>query len=328
MDIYQRHKLMAFLVLWSLSIFFYHPAEASELKDGQNYRAEEAVGAGGATMVFRRQGAEIVGIAYTAYFHACYHGSLAGNAIKVKEVVSQDEDLGTFSYEPLLESVRDRFVEISFTNLQPFPNPGAILPTPKRIVDRDVLSLNECARHFNGIAPPCNDPRLKEAMENDGEIKYFHPGTVCRRDESPNCTLAKVFEVLIASPSAIAPIKDGPLQRVENCGILKLKAFSGILKLNQRATNEIKTVIDRERYTVTNYTLPGHAFYPGRVVRWLVEVDGRIDINTQGLGKEDAVREIINIAAASHIWEEANRELDSAVCAKLKICKARQLPIK
>ncbi|MES1243873.1 MAG: hypothetical protein ABUT39_19870, partial [Acidobacteriota bacterium] len=238
MVIYQRRKLVALLALWSISIFC-HQAQAAALKDGQNYKAEEAVGAGGSTMVFRKQDGEIIGIAYTAYFHACYHGSLDGNAIKVKEVVSQHEDGGTFSYEPLLESVRDRFVEISFTNLQPFPNPGALLPTPRRIVDRDVLSLNECSTYFNGVAPPCNDPRLKEATKNDGEIKYFHTGTVCRRDESPNCTLAKVFEVMIASPSAIAPIKDGPLQRVENCGILKLKAFTGILKLDQQATNEI-----------------------------------------------------------------------------------------
>ena len=328
MRIYQRHRLIAILALWSPWTFFGHPAPASEIKDGQNYRAEEAVGAGGALMVFRKQGNEVVGISYTPYWHACYHGSLDGSTIKVKDAVFQNKDLQTkeFSYEPVSESVRDRFIEIRFVNYEPFPNPGALIPTPSVIVDRDVLSLNECAKHFGGPVQtgPCNDANLQPTLETGDEIKYFLTSVACRKRESKNCGIDNVFKVMLATPSSIAPVKDiGKPQTVKNCGILVLKSFTVGLMGN----NLIKTEIDSERYAVTNYTMPGHVFYPGRVIRWLVDMGDRIDINTQGLGAESFPKTIINIGTVKvpyrSVWDTADDELRDALLKNLKIPKTK-----
>ena len=329
----QLRRTIGIFACSSLCAAFANSAPASkraeiEPKDGKNYLAHEAGQAYGALLIFRKQGTEAIGVGYTSVWTVCFHGTLSGGKIKVKESVFQNTNrTKEVSYEPVFETYRDRLVEIGFYGLVPYPNPRALLPLPANVIERDIRSLNECARHFAGTEEtgPCNDPTLLPTMKTDGSMKYFHSGIACRENESPNCTLDKVFEVMLATPSAIAPVKDiGTTQEVKECGILILKSFTK----GFRGNNKIKTEIDFKNHSVTNYTMKGHVFYPGRVVRYLVEVDGRIDINTEGLGAEGSVKKLINIGAANipygSVWDTADDELRTALTERLKIPKTKQ----
>lgn len=316
---YQRRSFVA-VVLIGFSVLLPSGVDAEtsmlELRDGQNYRGEEARGAGSALLVFRKQDASVIGIGGTPYGSVCFQGTLDGSEIHVKEIADQDYDLRTKEsvFKPARADDRDRFAVIRVIGVEPFPNPRALLRTPQGVVERNGRRLDQCAEHFGSakVAGPCNDPELVPALQTGDKVKYFHPGVACRLSESPNCTAAKVFEVLVATPSAVAPVKDGLAQTVTDCGVLVLMG-----------DNKVKTEIDREHYIVTNYTMPGHVFWPGRVVRFVVEVDGRIDINTQGLGNEGHLMTMINVGAAMvpyfSIWDTADDELRKALREKLGI---------
>jgi hypothetical protein len=330
---YRSSRNLFILTLVSLCALSHPSAAASKkktevkIKDGKNYRAEEAGRPmSGALLVFRKQGTETIGIGYNPYMGVCYHGSLDGSVIHVREAVFEHTDFQTkeVSYEPITsESDQNRFKDIKFYGLEPFPNPAAILPTPSNLVERDVRSLNECAKHFgaaNEEAAPCNDPNLVATMKAGDTIKYTHTSIACRKEESGNCTIDNVFRVLLGTPSAIAPVKDiGTPQEVKECGILILRSFTkGAL-----GNNKIKTKIDFKNHAITNLTMKGHVFYPGRVVRYLVEVDGRIDINTEGLGAEGKWKTFVNEEAATvpyiSVWDSADNELRDALLRKLGI---------
>ncbi|WP_165358900.1 hypothetical protein [Spirosoma sordidisoli] len=49
--------------------------------------------------------------------------------------------------------------------------------------------------------------------------------------------------------------------------------------------NPIAQFIDESTFTITNYTKPGHVFYPGKVVRSVIEDCDRIKIVTIGVGR-------------------------------------------
>jgi hypothetical protein len=46
----------------------------------------------------------------------------------------------------------------------------------------------------------------------------------------------------------------------------------------------ITMLVDDEKFTITNYTLPGHALYPGKVTRKIIEKDNKIYVSTVGVG--------------------------------------------
>ena len=133
---------------------------------------------------------------------------------------------------------------------------------------------------------PCNDPRISTSYDqgNPNYHKYVNPPTViCRKNESAICTVDKVFELMLETPSAIAPVSP-QRQVIISCGELSLMTFPVNLA---GYDNRIKIVIDKAQHSVTNYTLPGHMFYPGQVVRHVVELNNAVQIETTGEGTGD-----------------------------------------
>ena len=70
----------------------------------------------------------------------------------------------------------------------------------------------------------------------------------------------------------------------------------------------IKTAINNITLSITNYTLPGHIFYPGEVTRSIVELDGSILVWTTGSGTGEY--KSLNESVARDIWGSVDRKLD------------------
>jgi hypothetical protein len=46
----------------------------------------------------------------------------------------------------------------------------------------------------------------------------------------------------------------------------------------------VVSYVDSSDFSITNVTLPGHRFYPGKVIRSVITENGEIDIQTTGTG--------------------------------------------
>jgi hypothetical protein len=55
--------------------------------------------------------------------------------------------------------------------------------------------------------------------------------------------------------------------------------------INDQIANPIVQTIDESTHSITNYTLPGHMLYPGRIIRTVVSECGVIKIKTIGVGR-------------------------------------------
>jgi len=178
----------------------------------------------------------------------------------------------------------------------------------RRVVDL-TKQLKSGADSYCDPKPPCEDEALRGTDKNEGsEPKYRESSTVCTITEKPQvvnlirisggaCSVKNVFDVLIRTPSAIGPTTDDD-QPVENCGVLTLMG-----------SNKIKVEIDEERHRVSNYTLPSHEFYPGRVIRQIVQDGNKVKVITIGTGTLKQPMKAVNWATAPAIWLAADERL-------------------
>jgi uncharacterized protein YegL len=193
--------------------------------------------------------------------------------------------------------------------------------------DQDAALLCSLAEHNGGVyvrdgkvacqskmAGPCNNPELRVTTLNDSPIpKYtFRSSPICDNRVSRRCSVDNVYKVMLRTPRAVAPVKDiGRPQSVTHCGMLILQAFGG-------GDNRIITGLDAAQHSVTNYTLIGHAFYPGRVIRQIAIDGNMVTVLTMGTGTEEWIRKVANKTAAPFIWEISDDALKHAVEEDLK----------
>jgi hypothetical protein len=84
-------------------------------------------------------------------------------------------------------------------------------------------------------------------------------------------TREKIFNIMISQMQYVAPtINTEPITQGKEV----------ILFLD----NPINISFDTKNYSVVNHTLPGHIFYPGRVIRTVIEIEDAIAVKTVGEG--------------------------------------------
>lgn len=108
---------------------------------------------------------------------------------------------------------------------------------------------------------------------------------ICSIEEFVNVTKEKIFEILLKRNDFVAPSFDK--EPVHSC--TQINANVGALPHLPNVFNDdpIVTVVDNSRFSVTNYTLPGHRLYNGKVVREIIQQGGRIYIRTRGTGNNE-----------------------------------------
>jgi hypothetical protein len=153
--------------------------------------------------------------------------------------------------------------------------------------------------------PPCNDSRIQDVYDpNDPNYHAYTPPLVteiCSKNNS-YCTKEMVAFIMVSQKRFVAPaipsIENTPVVNCEEVNLIDDPAHD----------NRIKTVINNDELSVTNYTLPGHVFYPGKVKRKILDNGNSILIETTGEGTGDYRR----------INEGLGRELFSGIDANLR----------
>ncbi|RAM53278.1 MAG: hypothetical protein C6Y22_01680 [Hapalosiphonaceae cyanobacterium JJU2] len=154
------------------------------------------------------------------------------------------------------------------------------------------------------IAHPCNDTRIGTNYDKTNSKYHYYKNNnllkICSK-KMRGCTKKKVFETMISEVRFIAPTdsKEGVISCKEEVlipGIGFKDYYPEFYK------NRIKAVINANDLLVTNYTLPGHMFYPGEIRRRVVDTGDAIEIETIGEGIGDN-RTINLLFGTQGLWD-------------------------
>lgn len=147
---------------------------------------------------------------------------------------------------------------------------------------------------------------LIESIINDGDKTYHHydiQNAICDETTNNNCSVSNVYDLMLTQNQFISPVPTDiqhikiPLndffyaprnKPVESCKIIKLPSnelekYPKLLQLD--ITNPVMTYVDRNNQSVINYTIDGHLFYPGRIIRQVVKFCNKVYVITIGEGK-------------------------------------------
>lgn len=152
--------------------------------------------------------------------------------------------------------------------------------------DQDQELLCEIARHTGGFyvrdgevachAGVCDDPETRAFFNphpNANYHQYLTETTICQVGEA-GCTRDAVYNAMLSELRFVAPTTS--TTPVRHCG-------EAVLPID----NPIRTVLDAGEYSAANYTRVGHIFHPGRIVRSVDVVQGRVVVRTFGQGNGD-----------------------------------------
>lgn len=150
---------------------------------------------------------------------------------------------------------------------------------------------------------PCGDEDIQDEYdENDSRHHYYvTENKICLLTVS-GCTREKVFEIMLSQISFVTP--DAFDQRpVESCKKIVLSSGGG--------NNPIRTLVRANDFSITNYTLPGHIFHPGRVDRKVVQLNDSIAVRTIGEGIGSWRR--LNNWIGADVWNRADARFGARV---------------
>jgi hypothetical protein len=139
------------------------------------------------------------------------------------------------------------------------------------------------------------DPRIITSYDiRDPNYHFYeYSNVVCKKGQN-GCSRENVFKTMNSQMRFVAPITSS--QPVRHCAetILPIK-------------NPIKTTIDDKAYLITNFTLPGHMLYPGKIARRVEETSNAIVVRTIGTGIGGYKK--FNQLVAPQAWGSADRQL-------------------
>lgn len=270
-------------------------------------------------LLFTKTGKHVVGYLGSPTGIQCFDGTFEGTFITVRDAVNWDDDYvngrrtGTYRFSPLREDQREEFEPLHVRGpVEKFPTGLTWLRSHESIVKEHQRWLDGCKKYFEHPEPtPCGDPELRGTDLNLGPKPKYHDSTkICSISEEPQrigpllvgadaCSVEHVFGVMVRTPSTIAPADDHQL--VEDCGVLELTSVT--------SPNKIRVKIDEENHSITNMTMRGHVFYPGRVVRQVVEENGEVKVVTTGTGTVTGATAVANDWLAKPIWFHADMNL-------------------
>lgn len=154
---------------------------------------------------------------------------------------------------------------------------------------------------------PCNDDRIINTYnkQSPNYHSYSLYSVICEKSQS-GCNRENVFRTMLSQMRFIAPTSSSV--PVRDCRVSMLERVWPL-----SGADMIKTTINNIALSITNYTLPGHIFYPGEVTRSIVEMDGKILAWTTGSGSGEY--KALNEYAARDIWGSVDRKLAREIAA-------------
>lgn len=176
--------------------------------------------------------------------------------------------------------------KVDITNLVADPQNSNIQP----------LSMSPKDKH------PCDDNKIITNYDKNNpqyhSYKNNNPVEICSKKDK-RCTPEYVFEVMISETRFIAPSdSQKPINECKETDLFSPPGYK----------NKIKTAINYDDNSVTNYTLPGHMFYPGEVTRRVIDNGNAIFIETTGEGIGDW-KSLNLLFVKGGGWDEIDRSL-------------------
>ncbi|NCR66244.1 MAG: hypothetical protein GPJ34_06480 [Microcystis aeruginosa LL11-07] len=162
------------------------------------------------------------------------------------------------------------------------------------------VSCSFSGRLYSEQNHPCDDESIVTSYDGRNPNYHFYvvENVICSKTNA-DCTKDKVFQVMISQEQFIVPslLDDKP---VKQC---RIKTLTG--------GNPIRTTIDQNDYSITNYTLPKHMLYPGKITRQINETTESIVVTTtgEGVGSYKSFNEWV----APDIWGSADARLRTRV---------------
>lgn len=145
------------------------------------------------------------------------------------------------------------------------------------------------------------------SMNQPNYHHYIISEEICNQTVNPCCNKDMVFEVMKSNLTYNAPY--APNVPVQNCQETIIEHFGGIVNK-----------IDHTVYKITNYTKSNHFLHPGKVERYVVEVNKRIFVLTIGTGNNDSqIESWLNEISLSVniVWGQVNEALKTSIKQRL-----------
>jgi hypothetical protein len=152
---------------------------------------------------------------------------------------------------------------------------------------------------------PCDDDEVQ--VSYDTSSPNYHSYRVKNRICSTNvagCHVWVVFMTMISQVRYITPTED--TSPVKHCMKIDVDIIPGPF-----GSDYVRTVLDFEKFSVTNYTKKDHLLHPGKVTRTIVERGGAIYVETFGEGTGFFGEE--NVERANGVWTKVDKRLIEAV---------------
>ncbi|NEN93433.1 MAG: hypothetical protein F6K48_32950, partial [Okeania sp. SIO3H1] len=153
---------------------------------------------------------------------------------------------------------------------------------------------------------PCGDDEIQVSYDEKSKKYHFYGvvNKVCSLN-TQGCNIDFVFRVMVSNKQFIAP-SHLRQKKVEHCQTTNLYIAMGI-----SSKDTIRTTINKQNHSITNYTRKNHLLHPGKVTRKIVEKNGKIYVFTWGEGT--GIKPDWNEKASRFIWGRVYKELRFAV---------------
>ncbi|NET29213.1 hypothetical protein [Okeania sp. SIO1I7] len=148
---------------------------------------------------------------------------------------------------------------------------------------------------------PCGDDEIQ--VSYDEKSKKYHSYGVVNKVCSLNtqgCNIDFVFRVMVSNKQFVAPNHESQ-EKVEHCQTTDLDI------LGPWGIDTIRTTINQDEYSITNYTRKNHVLYPGQITRTIVEKNGKIYVLTlgEGTGRHPDLNEWLS----GRVWGGVDKKL-------------------
>ena len=235
-----------------------------------------------ALTTYQKMGDAVIGTLFNGLRNICYQGTLDGTTIKNSHLVLLERDYTT---RPPSQRATDLLAEYPVGHLETAPH----------LVSLEFnVALQVCLEYFNRKPTPepptpdedsiCGDKSIITEFDSadpdyheygaDGKLRTL----MCTKISS-TCNPRLVFTVMLEE-SRFNTITDDRRPLVD--------CKSTNVQIGPYSNNQIRSVVDDIKLTVTHYTVAGkHKLHPGKVVRRVLADDGRVYVQTEGEGTGD-----------------------------------------
>ena len=154
---------------------------------------------------------------------------------------------------------------------------------------------------------PCDDDEIQVFYDKSSEQYHFYEvkNEVCSVN-TEGCNIDFVFDVMVSNKQFIAPSHQSQ-EKVQHCqqtdlNILPVPSLTSFVNIDP-----IRTTINEQNHSITNYTRKKHFLHPGKITRKIVKNNEKIYVVTSGEGTGNHPE--TNESKSESVWGDVDEKL-------------------